>query len=211
MRQLDFFEAEPLLEKYGIKFAKFGVAKRKSEAPAIAERLGYPVVLKIISPDIIHKTERRAVKAGLTCAAEVEEAYDEIMSNAAGAAFEGMLVQRQAHGREIIIGGKTDAQFGPVVVFGLGGIFVEIIRDVAVRVAPVTKHDALEMMKEVRGYSILAGARGERPVALDRIADNIVAVSRMLAGEPRIRELDLNPIFASHSDCVAVDVRMMVE
>jgi acyl-CoA synthetase (NDP forming) len=211
MQQLDFFEAERLLKKYGIPFTRFDIAHSRAEAVRIAGKIGYPVVLKIVTPDILHKTEKRVVKVGLSTPAEVKKAYGEIMKSAGRARFKGMLVQKQAHGKEIIIGGKIDPQFGPVVLFGLGGIFVEIVRDVSVRVAPVSRRQARDMMKEIRGYSILTGARGEEAVDLDKIARNIVNVSKLLVEHPKVREMDLNPLFASKNRCVAVDVRIMVD
>jgi acetyl-CoA synthetase (ADP-forming) len=211
MPVLDFFKAEELLKKYHIPFASFNVAHDKEDAVKKGKRIGFPLVMKIISPDILHKTEKKVVKTAVLSEEGIRQAWDEIMANAGKARFEGMLLQKQAFGKEIIIGGKTDPQFGQVVIFGWGGIFVEIIKEIVVRVAPIDRHQALEMMSEMRGYSILKGARGEKPVDLNKIADAIVAVSKMLADNPRIKELDLNPCFVNERDCIAVDVRMMVE
>lgn len=208
MKQLDFSDAEKLLKKYRIKTPDSGIAKKPAEAVKIAKKIGYPVVMKIISPDIIHKTEKKAVVLGLSDDKAVERAFDEIRKRAGKAAFKGMLVQRQAYGREVIIGGKRDPQFGAVVLFGLGGIFVEIMKDVSLRIAPIDKKEAMEMIKEVKGYPILAGARGQKPVNLEKLAEIIASVSRMLS-ENDIQELDLNPVFVNEKDCLPVDVRML--
>ena len=209
LKQLDFQEAEKLLKKYRIKTPGSYVAKTREEAAKMAKKLGFPVVLKIISPDIIHKTEKKTVILCLMDEKQVENAFDEIRKRAGKAKFNGMLVQKQVSGREVIIGGKRDSQFGPVVLFGLGGIFVEIMKDISLRIAPIDKREALEMIKEIKGYPILTGARGEKPVNIDKLAEAMAAVSRMIS-ENEIQELDLNPVMVNEKDCIAVDVRMIV-
>ena len=208
LKQLDFSDAEKLLHKYRIKTPDSGIAKKPIEAVKIAKKIGYPVVLKLLSPDIVHKTEKKAVIVGLCDDKSVESAFDEIRKRAGKARFRGILVQRQADGREVIIGGKRDPQFGAIVLFGLGGIFVEIMKDVSLRIAPIDKHEALAMIKEVKGYPILAGARGQKPVALEKLAELVSSVSRLIS-ENDIQELDLNPVFVNDRECLPVDVRMM--
>ena len=208
MKQLDFSDAEKLLHKYRIKTPDSGVAKKPAEAVKIAKKIGYPVVMKLLSPDIIHKTEKKAVIMGLCDDKSVESAFDEIRKHAGKARFKGMLIQSQADGREVIIGGKRDPQFGAIVLFGLGGIFVEIMKDVSLRIAPIDKHEAMAMIKEVKGYPILAGARGQKPVALEKLAELVSSVSKLIS-ENDIQELDLNPVFVNEKDCLPVDVRMM--
>jgi len=208
LKQLDFSDAEKLLHKYRIKTPDSGIAKKPAEAVKIAKKIGYPVVMKILSPDIVHKTERKAVMVGLCDDRAVEKAFDEIKKHAGKAKFKGMLIQKQADGKEVIIGGKRDPQFGAVILFGLGGIFVEIMKDVSLRIAPIDKHEALAMIKEVKGYPILAGARGQKPVALEKLAELISSASRLIS-ENGIQELDLNPVFVNEKDCLPVDVRMM--
>jgi len=208
LKQLDFSDAEKLLHKYRIKTPDSGVAKKPAEAVKIAKKIGYPVVMKILSPDIIHKTERKGVMVGVCDDKAVERAFDEIRKHAGKAKFKGILVQRQADGREVIIGGKKDPQFGAVVLFGLGGIFVEIMKDVSLRIAPIDQREAMAMIKEVKGYPILAGARGQKPANLEKLAEMIASVSRMLS-ENDIQELDLNPVFVNEKGCLPVDVRMM--
>lgn len=208
MKQLDFLDAEKLLRKYKIKTPGFGIAKKPQEAVKIAKKLGYPVVMKVLSPDIIHKTEKKAVVVGIASDQAAEKAFEEIRKRVGKARFHGMLIQRQVEGKEVIIGGKIDKQFGAVVLFGLGGIFVEIMKDISLRIAPVTKTEALDMIKEIKGYPILAGARGEKPVNLDKLAELISSVSKLMAGG-KISEMDLNPVFVNEKECLPVDIRMM--
>jgi len=209
LKQLDFSEADRLLKKYHIKTPDSAIARKPEEAARLASKIGYPVVLKIISPDIVHKTEKKGVVIGIKDGSQAMKAFDEIRKNAGKARFRGVLVQRQAEGREVIIGGKRDQQFGAIVLFGLGGIFVEIMKDISLRIAPIDKKEALAMIKEIKGYPILAGARGQKPVNIDKLAEMIASVSKMLA-ENKIQELDLNPVFVNEKDCFPVDVRMIV-
>ncbi len=208
LKQLDFSDAEKLLKKYRIKMPDSGIAKKPQEAVKIAKKIGYPVVMKILSPDIIHKTERKGVMVGICDDKSVEKSYDEIKKHAGKAKFKGILVQGQAEGREVIIGGKKDPQFGAVVLFGLGGIFVEVMKDISLRIAPIDNREAMAMIKEVKGYPILAGARGQKPVNLEKLAEMIASVSRMMS-ENDIQELDLNPVFVNEKACLPVDVRML--
>lgn len=208
LKQLDFSEAGKLLKKYHIKTPDSAIVKKPEEAAKIAKKIGYPVVLKILSPDIIHKTEKKGVIVGLKDESQVMKAFDEIKKHAGKARFRGILVQRQVEGREVIIGGKRDQQFGAIVLFGLGGIFVEIMKDVSLRIAPIDKKEAMAMISEIKGYPILAGARGEKPVNLEKLAQTVSSASKMVS-ENDIQELDLNPVFVNEKDCLAVDVRMM--
>jgi len=213
LEQLDFHTASKLLRKYKIPFADFGIAESRAQATEIAKKLKFPVAAKVVSEDILHKTDTGCVRSGLENENQVIHAYTDIMRNAKrhGAKnIDGVMIQKMTYGKEIIIGGKTDPQFGQVVLFGLGGIFVEVIKDVAVRIAPIKQRDALKMMKEIRGYRILTGVRGEKAVNLNKVASSIVAISRLLAQHPEIHELDLNPIFANERTCTAVDVRILV-
>ena len=209
VKQLDFSEAEKILRKYRIKTPNSVMVKKREEAAKAAKKLGFPVVMKINSPDIVHKTEKKAVITGIADEAGAEKAFDEIKKRAGKARFRGILVQQQVGGKEVIIGGKTDAQFGPVVLFGMGGIFVEIMKDVSLRIAPVDKSEALEMIKEIKSYPLLAGARGEKPVNLAKLAEMVSAASKVIANN-KINELDLNPVMVGDKECVAVDVRMMI-
>lgn len=209
MRAVPLAECVRLLHRYRVPFADYRIVRTKEEAVRAAREIGYPVVMKYLSADILHKTEKGVVKTALDDDWAVRDAWNEIQRNAGKARFDGMMVQKQIDGVELIVGGKMDPQFGPIVLFGLGGIFVEIIRDFSVRVAPVSKRQALEMIREIRGYPVLAGARGRPPIAIDELARVIVAVSRLHVDYPEIVELDINPLFANPKGCIAADVRML--
>lgn len=193
--------AKQVLAAYGIGITRETLATSAAEAVAAARAIGYPVVLKVQSPDIPHKTEARALKLGVDSDAVVAAAFDEIKQNArtynADARIEGVLVQEMVTGGiEAILGVTNDPLFGPAVMFGLGGIFAEILKDVSFRLAPVTKSVALEMIGEIKGAAVLAGARGAALADIDAVADAIVRVSAMAVDlETQMAELDINPLF----------------
>ncbi|VVB66572.1 Acetate--CoA ligase [ADP-forming] I subunit beta [Candidatus Gugararchaeum adminiculabundum] len=206
---MDLIKTLALLKKYKIPLAEMTVARSKSEAVSAAKKLGYPVALKIYSKEILHKTDIGGVKLKLQDAAQVGAAYDEIMQAVKGKSVEGVLVQKMAaKGLELIIGGKIDAQFGPLVLFGLGGIYVEVLRDVSLRICPITEDDAREMVSEIKGRALLDGARGRKPVDKLALQKMLVNVSKMLYNE-KIKELDFNPVIAYEKGCMAVDVRII--
>lgn len=214
MRILTEHEAKKLLKKYGIPVTEGYIAKSAGEALEIAGRIGTPVAMKISSPDIPHKSDVGGVALGVRDE-DVEKTYAEIMARARGAApganIEGILVQQMAPpGHETIVGLKSDPQFGHALMFGLGGIFVEVYRDVSFRVVPVERRDALEMISETKGYAILKGIRGRKPADIDAIVNVLMAVSDM-AGKESIIELDINPLIVHERGAVAVDARAMVE
>ena len=212
MKQMKFETAVGLLKKHGVKTASFAVVRNEKSALAAAEKLGWPVVLKGLSPDVIHKTEVGVVFVNNKSVEDVRKAYDKIVVNLKKrrARFQGVLVQEQAEGFEVIIGAKRDSQFGPVVLFGLGGIFTEVLKDYSLRVAPVSEKEALDMIKETKAFAVLAGARGQKPANLRALARTISGVSKLVFKNEKVRELDLNPCFASPRDCVAADVRVIV-
>ena len=192
-------ESKIILEQYGIPITRETVVSSLEEAIEAACEIGFPVALKIDSPDIPHKTEANAIKLNLNSREEVEKAYKEIMKNVRNynseAKINGMLVQEMVKGgREVIVGVNNDPQFGPVVMFGLGGIFVEIIKDVSMRIAPVSKREAMQMIQETKGFKVLQGARGSKPADLDALCDVLVKVSQLAVADEEISELDLNPI-----------------
>lgn len=207
MKLLRFSSSLYLLKKHGIPFAQHAVVKSREDAVKAALRIGFPVVLKLLSPDVVHKTERGLVKTNISSTHEVEKTYDSLLKKKGRARLEGVLVQEQLADTEIIIGAKHDAQFGPVVLFGLGGIFAEVLKDVSMRVTPITRKDALKMIGEIRGRAVLEGVRGADAANKKRVADVILAVSR-LAQREDVAELDLNPCFAG-AKCVAADVRIL--
>jgi len=210
-------EGARLLEQAGVRLAPHALAASADAAVAAAERLGYPVALKIESPDILHKTEAGGVRLGLADAAAVRSAYAALMSGArahkAEARIDGVLVQAMAAGEvEFVIGLQRDPVFGVVVMAGLGGVLIEVLKDVAFRKAPVSEAEALRMLDELRGRAVLDGLRGKPPVNRARLARLISAVSRFgAAAGARLRELDLNPVLLSREDAVAVDWLMLLE
>lgn len=208
-------EAKGILQLYGVPTPEFKVATNEEEAVKFAQEIGYPVVMKIVSPDIIHKSDASGVKVNIKNDEEAREAFKTIMENAKkykpDADLWGVIVYKMLPlGKEVIVGMIRDPQFGPAIMFGLGGIFVEILKDVSFRVAPITKEEALDMIKEIKAYPILAGARGEKPVNIDALAEFIVKVSQLAVELPEIKELDINPIFAYEDSAVAVDARMLL-
>ena len=182
----------------------------------MSKKLGFPVVLKIVSPDITRKSDVGGVKLGLKTSKQAETAYDQILS-AVGekypkAIIHGVSVQKMARpGTEVIVGMTKDAQFGPVLMFGLGGILVELLKDVSFRIVPLERQDAHEMICEIKGYPMLQGYRGGEPVDISILEEILLKVSRFVESHPEIKELDLNPIFAYKDGAVAVDARVILE
>jgi acyl-CoA synthetase (NDP forming) len=173
-------------------------------------------VMKIVSPDILHKTEAGGVVVGVKTTADAEKAYETILANAkkykADAKIEGIQVQQMlAGGTEVIIGSITDGSFGKLVAFGLGGILVEVLKDVTFRLAPATKVEALSMLDDIQAHEMLKGVRGGEPVSREALAEVIVKVSQLVSDFPEIVELDLNPVFATKKDAIAADVRIVVD
>jgi len=209
-------ESKQLLGQAGIDVVETQLATSKDEAVSISEKLGFPVVLKIASPDIIHKSEAGGVKLGLEDAKAVGQAYDDIMAAARQkypkAKIQGVAVQKMARpGVEVIIGMSQDDQFGPVLMFGLGGIMVEVLKDVSFRLVPLTKRDAAEMVREIKGYPLLEGYRGGEAVKISYLENLLLKVSDFVKENPEVRELDLNPIFAYSDGALAVDARVILD
>jgi acetyl coenzyme A synthetase (ADP forming)-like protein len=209
-------EGKLVCDAYGIPVPKEGVAKSAAEAAKIATGMGFPVVMKIVSPDILHKTEAGGVVVGVKTAADAEKSYDTILANAkkykADAKIEGIQVQQMLlGGQEVIIGAVTDSSFGKLVAFGLGGVLVEVLKDITFRLAPATKDDALSMLDGIQAHEMLKGVRGSDPANRDAIADIIVNVSKLITDFPEISEMDLNPVFATKSNAIAADVRIVVD
>jgi acyl-CoA synthetase (NDP forming) len=209
-------ESKGILKQAGIPVIETRLARSKKEAISISKELGFPVVLKVASPDIVHKSDSGGVRLGLANATQVGKAYGEIMSSMkqkfADAAIHGLAVQRMAPpGVEVIVGMSKDVQFGPVLMFGLGGILVEVLKDVSFRIVPITRRDAAEMIREIKGYPLLEGYRGQEPADISALEELIVKVSQFVEQNPEIKELDLNPIFAYSDSAVAVDARIILE
>jgi acetyl coenzyme A synthetase (ADP forming)-like protein len=209
-------EGKLVCDAYGIPVPKEGVAKSAAEAVKLASGMGFPVVMKIVSPDILHKTEAGGVMVGIKTAEDVEKNYATILANAkkykSDAKIEGIQVQQMLlGGQEVIIGAVTDGSFGKLVAFGLGGVLVEVLKDITFRMAPATKEDALSMLDGIQAHEMLKGVRGSDPANRDAIADIIVNVSQLITDFPEISEMDLNPVFATKSDAIAADVRIVVD
>jgi acyl-CoA synthetase (NDP forming) len=210
------FESKRVLKQVGISVVETRLAKTQKEAVSLSRKMGFPVALKIASPDVIHKSDSGGVKLSLNNAAEVKKAYDEILKKMRKqypeAAVHGVSVQKMLRpGTEVIVGTSKDPQFGPVIMFGLGGIFVELLKDVSFRVIPVNRKDAQEMIEEIKGYPLLQGYRGKEPASLSALVDIILKISKWIEGSPWIKELELNPIFAYRDKAVAVDARIVLE
>jgi acetyltransferase len=193
-------DGNEILKCYGFNILPMELAKTADEARQMAEKLGYPVVMKIVSPQILHKSDAGGVKVRLENDEAVETAFEQIMANAEkydpDAHLEGVLVQPMAPaGKEVILGVTWDAVFGHAVMFGLGGIFVEVYKDVAFRLSPMGRNVARRMVKSIRGYPILKGLRGEAPSDIEEIEKNIVSLKALVDDYPVIRELDINPLF----------------
>jgi acetyltransferase len=199
-KSLTEHQGKELFSKYGIPVTKEGTAKSEAEAIEIGEGIGYPLVLKIDSPDILHKTEAGGLKLDINGKGELVKAYNEVLESCKAykpdARIEGVLIQQMVKGgTEVIVGVNNDPQFGPTIMFGLGGIFVEILKDVSLRVAPITREDAMAMIEEIKGYKVLAGARGAAKLDIDAIADVLVKVSTLATDlEDTVAELDINPL-----------------
>jgi len=209
-------ESKQLISEAGIAVIETRLAKTKKETISIAKELGFPVVLKIVSPEIIHKSDSGGVKLGLKNAAEVGRAYREIMASIKqqepGAEIQGVSVQKMAKpGIEVIMGMSKDAQFGPVLMFGLGGVFVEVLKDVSFRIVPIVKRDAKQMIEEIKGYPVLQGYRGQEPANITALEDMLLKLSSFIEQTPEIKELDLNPIIAYADRSLAVDARIILE
>lgn len=210
------FESKKLLERAGIPVVETRLVRTKRETISVSKEMGFPVVLKITSPDIVHKSDSGGVKLGIANATQASKAYSEIMLSIKqrypSAIIHGLTVQKMAPpGIQVIVGMSKDPQFGPVLMFGLGGILVELLKDVSFRIVPVTKRDAAEMIREIKGYPLLEGYRGQEPANIDVLQDIIVRVSQFVERTPEIKELDLNPIFAYRDKAVSVDARIVLE
>ena len=208
MKLLSLTESIKLVKKYGVQFAPSRQAGTAEEAAKAAEELGFPVALKLISSKISHKTDIGGVALNIENSAGARKAFAR-MRKLRG--FKGVLVQKMVRGKEIIIGGKRDEQFGPTILFGLGGIFVEVFKDYTVRVCPITVRDAREMVQGIKAYPILAGFRSKKGVNIKAIEKDLLKVNRLLMKEKNIRELDINPLIASAKGVTAVDARVVVD
>jgi acetyl-CoA synthetase (ADP-forming) len=215
-KSLTEVESKELLKQAGIPVVEAKLARSKKEAISVAKEIGFPVVLKIVSPQVVHKSDSGGVRLGLATATQVGRAYAEITASVRQkhpeAVIQGVSVQKMApSGVEVIVGMSQDAQFGPVIMFGLGGVLVEVLKDVSFRIVPVSRRDAQEMIREIKGYPILEGYRGQEPANISALEELVFKVSQFAEQNPQIKELDLNPVFAYNDKVVAVDARIILE
>jgi len=205
-------EAKLVLKAYGIESTKESLCHSADEAVKAAESIGYPVVMKLVSPQVVHKTEFNAVKLNISNEAEVKAVYSDLLERAKKSQFQvkGILVAETLTGTEFIIGSLRDKQFGPLVMLGLGGIFVEVYKDVSYRLAPVEPIDVKDMIAELKGKKMLEGFRGKEKVDVDALINAVVSVSQLLADFPNIAEMDLNPIFGNSRGVKVADARIML-
>jgi acyl-CoA synthetase (NDP forming) len=208
-------EAKELLREYVIPVPDFKLIKSEDEIVGLAKEINFPIVMKIVSPDIIHKTEAGGVKVGIKDEKEAKAAYQNIIykvkkykkeAKISGVIAYSMIPQ----GTEIIIGMMKDPCFGPTIMFGLGGIFVEILKDISFRILPLEERDAEEMISEIKGYQILKGIRGETPKDVKSIRDVLMKISQLVMENPEIKEIDLNPVFVFNEGLQVVDARMIL-
>jgi len=212
---MDFNNTKKLLGKYKLPLVSSLLAKTKEDAIKLSKKIGFPLILKIFSPDIIHKSDVGGVKIGIGDEEALVQGYEEIIKNVKKkkprAKIEGILLQKMEEGKEVIVGMKNDPQFGATIMFGLGGVFVEVLKDISFRIAPVDKKEALNMIKEIKSYKILEGVRGEKGVNINDLVNIIIKTSDMVLKNKKIIELDFNPIIADEKKAVVVDARIIVE
>ncbi|MFW6415569.1 MAG: acetate--CoA ligase family protein [Thermodesulfobacteriota bacterium] len=211
------FQAQEILQAYGLPIPETYMACRSTEAAMLADKIGYPVVLKIASQDISHKSDVNGVKTNLNSAEEVKRAFTEITSRAITmkpkAQIRGCLIQKMVPKdvKEIIVGFKRDEQFGPLLMFGLGGIYVEVLRDIAFRLAPVTRTEVKEMIRSIRSYMLLKGVRGEKEVNMEQLEEIILKMSQFSMDYPDISEAEFNPVLINDEQAWVSDVRLLLE
>lgn len=209
-------EAKMVCVDYGIPTTKFMVAETVDKAVEFSEKIGFPVVMKIVSPDVIHKSEVGGVLLNIKSKKQVYDAFKKISENIRqsqpNAEVEGVLIQEMVpQSTEVIVGALKDPQFGPAIMFGLGGIFVEIMKDVTFRIAPITEDEACEMVREVKAYPILEGYRGQQPSDVNSIVKILLKTSQLMMDFSEIKEFDLNPIMVYAEGAKAVDARIILE
>jgi len=212
---LTVVESVQMAHAWGISVPRAAIATTLGDAKRMAERIGYPLAMKVVSPEIIHKTDFGGVALNVTSATEVESYYRKIVRRMRlampDASFKGILLQKMVPpGREVIVGAVRDPQFGPLLMFGLGGIYVNFLRDVSYGLCPLTEDEARRMVEETKAYSLLRGVRGEAPSDIDSVVDTILRVSDLMMEFSDVLEMEINPLFVYEKGCIAVDVRMTI-
>jgi hypothetical protein len=208
-------DAQKICRTFNISCPATVLAADKEECLAAAQTMGYPVVIKIHSRQIVHKSDVGGVMVGIGSKEQLAQAYDRLRDNVGRncpqAEIGGVIVQKQMpKGVEVVVGGLRNDQFGPVVMFGMGGIYVEVFKDVAFRLAPLDKDEALRQVRETKVYKLLQGVRGEKPCDIDALCEVIVNTGRLIAEYPEIAELDFNPVFCYPDGCTVVDARLVL-
>lgn len=209
MNILSFQETERILSKYKIPFCKTEIFNSKEKAFLFAQKIGFPVALKVHGQKVFHKSEIGGVKINVN-EEDFDSSWEEIISNVEGKTIEGVLVQEMFYGNEVAIGMNRDDQFGPTIMFGLGGIFIEIIKDVSLRVAPIDKREAEKMIKELKGFKILDGARGSQKANINSLVNMLVNISNLSLKEDQIKSIDFNPVIVNNSKALVADFRIIV-
>jgi len=209
-------ESKQVLHDLGIPTTLGQLATSEEDAVRAANTIGYPVVLKVASPDIVHKSDVGGVHLHLQNQEEVRQAFramrQSVAAHAPGARIDGIIVQSMAApGVEVIVGMSKDATFGPVLMFGLGGVLVEVLQDVTFRIVPLNRRDASEMIHDIKGFPVLAGYRGAAPADLEALQNILLTLSAFVESTPEIKEIDLNPIYAYAQGALAVDARVVLE
>jgi acetyl-CoA synthetase (ADP-forming) len=210
-RTLSEYQSKQVLSAYGIPVTRESLAQDKDAAIDFAKKTGFPVVLKACSPELTHKTEKQLIALKLRDEKEVGEAYDDIIKRAGDEKLDGILVQEMVSGsRELVVGLIRDEQFGPCAMLGLGGIFVEVLKQVTFRIAPLEERDALEMMDELPGNKIFDAFRGEPPVDRNALAQILIAVGNIGMEHDAIKEIDINPLIIADAKPIAVDALVVL-
>ncbi len=211
-KTLSEYDSKRLLSAYGFPIVQEKLVKSRAAAVKAAKEIGLPVVLKGCSPEIAHKTEKKLIEVDLRSFREVEKAYDAIVERVGEVGLDGILVQQMVKGsRELVIGMIRDAQFGPCVMFGLGGIFTEVLKDVSFRIAPLEQRDALEMAKEIKGAAVLGAFRGMPAVDMDLLTNMLISAGRLGLELDAVKEVDVNPLIISGNKPVAVDALVVLQ
>jgi acetyl-CoA synthetase (ADP-forming) len=209
-------ESLEIVKLFGIDAPDYALVKTAGEAVEVSKEIGFPLVLKIASPDALHKSDMGGVAMDLKNVQEVERSYNKVIDNlkrnVPNARIAGALIQKQIpEATHLIVGGLYDEQFGPAVMFGLGGVFVELFKDVSFRIAPVTETEALEMVKEIKAYPVLSGYRGAKMLDITQLTQTIVNISELISNINAIKEVELNPLFVYEKDVSAVDARIILK
>jgi acetyl-CoA synthetase (ADP-forming) len=208
-------ESKKIIQNYQVPVTRENIAHTLDDAVRISERIGFPIVLKISSPEILHKSDVGGIITGLRNASEVKEAYNRIIRNVSEKgkrkSIQGILIQEMIlGGNEVIIGATRDPHFGPVVMFGLGGVFVELLDDVSFRLAPFSKDEAMEMIRETRAFKVLGGFRNQKSVDFEHLANILTFIGKIVVDFPEIAEVDVNPLIANENGVTAVDARIIL-